>query len=470
MDDPPLTMADLISLKSLDIRVLAGSNGLGREVLWAHSCELNDPERWLGPHELLMTVGLGLPETPEEQRAFIANLDETGLCGVVLGDHASLSVLHPQLYEEANKRSFPVLLTGSSTPFAAIGRTVAAAAASAQTIQVLQLSKLYQLSAYAHTDPNRMLSDLETLFSVRLRAFDVLTGLVILEGASSVPMPDSARERSYALPGGSGISLMIIEHAGEEISSFLLIHLLQVVDVALSRILPSIRSRAERSAQMFAAVLEGRPPADVEQILGLGGDSSGYQVVAVSAEDGDRVARASSIKNLPVLCAAGHSSFLILMSAGMQVEVRQFLKELDIQAGASSSYVDLRDIKVAADEALKVFLSAGPHQLWREFEGVAVSLLARSHKEASAVVELVLGDLAKTDPRNSKLRETLFSYLTNDRRATETAASLGIHRQTLVYRMTRISKITGRDIGSSADLAAFWIAFQAWTSYKPIIA
>ncbi|GEC14075.1 hypothetical protein ANI01nite_32780 [Glutamicibacter nicotianae] len=100
-----------------------------------------------------------------------------------------------------------------------------------------------------------------------------------------------------------------------------------------------------------------------------------------------------------------------------------------------------------------------------DFSGVTVSLLTRSRKEASAIVEQVLGGLAGKDPKSSALRETLFAYLANDRRWNETASALGIHRQTLFYRLGRIKEITGRDVASTADLSAFWLAFQAWPSY-----
>ena len=215
MEQQMLTVRDLVTAQSLGTKVLAGAGGLDRQVLWAHSCELSDPDRWLGPHELLMTVGLCVPHSAEEQRTFIIKLDEAGLAGVAFGDHTSLPPLTRELYEEADNRSFPVLLTNDATPFAAIGRTVAAATATTQTMQVLKLSKLYQLSTYARTDPVRMMNDLQALLRAGLRVLDVQTGLPIVEGAPLESMPPFARERTYALPGDSDSRLMILEYPGE---------------------------------------------------------------------------------------------------------------------------------------------------------------------------------------------------------------------------------------------------------------
>ncbi|WP_290808159.1 PucR family transcriptional regulator ligand-binding domain-containing protein [Herbiconiux sp.] len=82
-----LLIEDLVSTANLGIKVLAGRDGLAREVLWAHSREIQLPEQWLGPHELLMTVGLCVPTDPIEQVEFIQKLDDAGLSGLMIGDH-----------------------------------------------------------------------------------------------------------------------------------------------------------------------------------------------------------------------------------------------------------------------------------------------------------------------------------------------------------------------------------------------
>ncbi|MEV4954085.1 transcciptional activator PmfR [Paenarthrobacter nitroguajacolicus] len=466
MDKPVLTVNDLVTTQSLGTKVLAGAAGLGREVLWAHSCELSDPHKWLAPHELLMTVGLCVPASGGEQREFIAELDRAGLAGIALGDHSSLPSLTSDLLDEADARAFPVLLTNSTTPFAAIGRTIAAATATTQTMQVLKLSKLYQLATYARDNPIRMMDDLQTLFQVRLSVMDTQTGLVILEGPTLADTSTSMRSRLYSLPGDTETKLRVFEHPGEELSSFLLIHILQVIDMAVNQRLRFIRRRSERGAAMLSSVLDEHLPDGIESILGAGAISGGFQCVAIATEDGPTALRGVSIAALPVLAGFGRSSFLLLMPEQRHDEVRSFLNKIGIRAAASSTYVDLRDAKYAAEEALRVFSSAGTNKQWDDFAGVPISLLTRSRKEACAIVEQVLGSLAGADAKSSTLRDTLFTFISNDRRWNETSAALGIHRQTLSYRLAKIKDITGRDVGSSADLSAFWLAFQAWPSYS----
>jgi hypothetical protein len=84
-----LTVRDLIGNASLGTRLVTGARGVDRDVHWAHSCELEDPARWLGPHELLMTIGHCVPSKAAEQRAFIARLDDAGIAGITIGCRAT---------------------------------------------------------------------------------------------------------------------------------------------------------------------------------------------------------------------------------------------------------------------------------------------------------------------------------------------------------------------------------------------
>jgi purine catabolism regulator len=57
--------------------------------------------------------------------------------------------------------------------------------------------------------------------------------------------------------------------------------------------------------------------------------------------------------------------------------------------------------------------------------------------------------------------DTLCAYLDNERNWSATAAALGVHKQTLAYRLQRIEKLTGRNLKSTRDIAEMWIARSA---------
>jgi purine catabolism regulator len=154
---------------------------------------------------------------------------------------------------------------------------------------------------------------------------------------------------------------------------------------------------------------------------------------------------------------------LALVPVAAMGEFRALAAPVAGRAGLSSVYGDYLDVKAAALEAGHV-LTAGenPDQGWSQFEASTISVLARSRREAEEIVAAVLGPLSESSSRAARLRDTLFAYLRNDRSWVEAAAELGIHRQTLSYRLNRIEQETGLNLAKSADISAAWIASQAW--------
>lgn len=466
MTGSPMTVRDIVTSESLNTRVLAGEGGLDRLVSWAHSCEMQDPWRWLGPDELLMTVGLCIPESAEAQRDLIAQLDDAGLAGIVTGMLASAPRLSQAMFDEANARNFPLLETDAVTPFAAIGRTVAAATATEQAVQVLKLSKMYHQATFAEADPRDLLTRLETLLDVGLRVVDAQTGLPISTGDSSAKRRGGTT-RTYPLPSGQGAVLEITERKGGELDSFLQVHLLKIIDVGVGRILGQLQQLVDEREAALQQLLNGILPAELNRLLEPHRLSDGYCVVAVNKTHWPTLSRSLAIDGIVTLATHTRDVCAVLVPSASRPRLQALLGELELRAAASASFTDYRDAGFAASQAEKALLSAlGTASLWFEYEGVAVSMLTRSRDEAAEIIADVLGDLASDDPKMVTLRETLFSFLEHDRNWADTAAALGIHRQTLSYRLGRVREITGRNLTASADLSAFWIAFQSWQSVR----
>ena len=78
----------------------------------------------------------------------------------------------------------------------------------------------------------------------------------------------------------------------------------------------------------------------------------------------------------------------------------------------------------------------------------------------SSYIEDALGDLRTRDKRGT-LRKTLLAHLNTGGSNAETASALGIHRNTLTYRLRQISQITGRDPTDPAMRLAIHVALVA---------
>ncbi|WP_046505955.1 PucR family transcriptional regulator, partial [Streptomyces odonnellii] len=64
-------------------------------------------------------------------------------------------------------------------------------------------------------------------------------------------------------------------------------------------------------------------------------------------------------------------------------------------------------------------------------------------------------------PSHAELAHTAEEFLDHAGQAGRTAAALGIHRQTLYYRLSRIEQLTGLDLDSGEDRLLLHMALKA---------
>ncbi len=92
---------------------------------------------------------------------------------------------------------------------------------------------------------------------------------------------------------------------------------------------------------------------------------------------------------------------------------------------------------------------------------LSASLLLESTAAVAALHSALLAPLETYDAQHgSDLVETLDVFLSTCGQWSASAAELGIHVNTLRYRLARIEKQTGRDLASMADRADFYVALR----------
>ncbi len=89
--------------------VLAGAGGLDRVVRRLNVMEVPDILPWVKPHELLLTTGYPLRDTPDALAGLVAALDERGLAALAIKLHRYLDALPPEMLAEADRRGFPII-------------------------------------------------------------------------------------------------------------------------------------------------------------------------------------------------------------------------------------------------------------------------------------------------------------------------------------------------------------------------
>ncbi|MGW0203633.1 PucR family transcriptional regulator ligand-binding domain-containing protein, partial [Nonomuraea sp. NPDC003201] len=118
-----LTVAQAMTLPGMRMRLLAGRAGLPRVVRWAHVSELADPVPWLRGGELVMTIGLGLPDDPAGLQAYVERLSGAGCAGLAFALGEAVTAVPEEVLAAADLQGLPVLEI--LTPFIAVTEAVA---------------------------------------------------------------------------------------------------------------------------------------------------------------------------------------------------------------------------------------------------------------------------------------------------------------------------------------------------------
>lgn len=448
-------MRDLVLDPSLDTRVLAGDSGLGRTLKWAQTSEAVDPWRWLGEDELLMTLGMNMPADPQQQSEFIRKVHGAGIAAIAVGADGLAPPLSQPMLEEANRLGLPVLLTGVQIPFVVIARTVAAATAN-QSRSILALSRLYQVAANQEARTRRSGAWVHDLLGVNITVVDTATGCVVI-GRDTVAPPEA---RTHALPTIRQTQLHISQHA--YVDSLALVHLKQILAVDANAILQEAMTAIAEGAAAFLRLNSSREAADPAGEQPAPGSGS-YRVIASPDGQHQQLVLGLALANIPPVATTMNGASLVAVGAEDLERAERLYASLNVPAGFSAEHLDPRDLAGAASEAATALKQGGRlKEQWTEFRGERVSLLARSHAEARDIVRFVLGPLCSQERGTQVLRESLFTLLDHDLAWQSAAAELGVHRQTLAYRIRRVEQLTGRQLRRVADLSELWLARQAW--------
>jgi purine catabolism regulator len=124
-----------------------------------------------------------------------------------------------------------------------------------------------------------------------------------------------------------------------------------------------------------------------------------------------------------------------------------------------SGLAEFREAALNAQWALGTIRDAGRGVV--HYDSAEFSVLPRSEGDANEIVRRVLGPLMNQKNGGTAHLDTLCAYLDNERNWAATATALGVHKQTLAYRLQRIEKLTGRSLKSTRDIAELWIARSA---------
>ncbi|SCG67360.1 PucR family transcriptional regulator [Micromonospora halophytica] len=126
-------------------RLVAGDAGLDRPVRWVHVAEVPDIATLLGGGELVLTTGIGLPADDAGLRAFIDDLADVGVSGLVVElGRRYVSGVPRVMVATAQRRGLPLVELRRATPFVRITEAVHALIVDAQLHELRATEEIHQ--------------------------------------------------------------------------------------------------------------------------------------------------------------------------------------------------------------------------------------------------------------------------------------------------------------------------------------
>jgi PucR family transcriptional regulator, purine catabolism regulatory protein len=492
-----ITVRQLIAIPDLRTWPHAGEAGLDREVAWAHVCELANPTEWLDEGDLLLTTGLGIPESPGAQRIYMERLADAGLSGIAIGDRMYAPPLSPQMTAVADDRALPLLFTAYEVPFSAVARAVAEANRDEEHARVLDTLRVYETVRHAAVSASgaELLERLEQIVDCELQLLDHQRGLPLIPGTRR---PDAelvevlrraSRERVEPMPAmlrlemGSGQVMAVAVPAsrpatmvalprGDSAPDFAVLrHIAGVAALEIERETAERERQRQLGAELLAGLVDGRitPESGAQRVAELGLDREPRVVAACRTDPAREVDRDLHLRlgqrGIPHLLVR-RPPLLLALLLDTPAAIAGFREEVDpaTPVGLSGQLGRLGRTADAQREA-RWALEAGSvddSALVRYGEHAPSFFLPRGLSEAERAVRHVLGALLDYDrTHEAELVKSLRVFLSHNRSWKNSAAELHVHKQTLVYRMRRVEELTGRRLDDTGDVAELWFALRA---------
>ncbi|WP_309570946.1 helix-turn-helix domain-containing protein [Deinococcus sp.] len=498
---------DALSLPSLATARVVGAGDQGRDVLLAHVVDAPETPRWVTPGTFLLSTGLSWPRESAELAAFGLELAACAPAAVVLAAPHFFPAFPPEVAAPLATRGIPTLELPYAVPFAQVVQEVHGHILHEQADVLRRSERIHRALTRAALSGN--LADVaQTLADGLGRAAVVLSaaGTPLTPG----PAPDAAdvmaalaRPGNGPRPLAGGTLVPVILRGGREggvwvsgdsrpgpggAPADLAVRAAEHAATVVGLLLLAQRDAEVREARLGYAfvdsLLDGQfmgDPTAQERAARLGFDPHGdYAVGLLVLRDSlpltpegfaGRERSAQELREVLVslgaapLVSVNLNTVWFLLPAQLSAGRLWARLGWQDQAGAPGGMVYSRT-RTGADtltqgraEALTLAAHARPGQL-RSYAEVLVPRALSGDRDAQAdLTRSLLGPLRGVRGADG-LVATIRTLSATGFSQVETAAQLGIHANTLRYRMERIESLTGRPLGHPDTRALWWLALQ----------
>lgn len=483
-----LTIADLMAMPHLGLRLIAGSNGAGNSVLWTHTSELDDPGPWLEGGELLIVNGFGIPPDAADQVKYVTRLAHHRLAGLAVSVKAP--ELTQDLLDTADRLGFPVLRVPREVPFIELSYLVANASERSARGRLSRHLRIFETLRFRNSVESNVVevySQLEQVSGYRL-ALVTPAGFPLLPDWGWVPddlelsgshepsdlrvVPDGyvlplfvdsrvtaylvGKERPGAVPGG----LAALQHVGTL--------------AALDAIDDQRRREAlhrEGSALLSRALDEDGSGDELDAGFKAAGldVAGGLRFLAFEERPGETVGEIDvrdwlADRALPHLLLKEGALFAVV-GRDQEEELQTLATILGVHIGASTPAHELADLSRLRRQALWALNiardSSEANVVFAEQQSGLARWITPDVETLRHLAIATLESIRKHDADNgSELLHSLTVYFHHQGRLRAAAAQLFVHEHTLSYRLRQIEQLSGRSLKNYRDTFELWLAAE----------
>ncbi|WP_209124097.1 PucR family transcriptional regulator [Alkalihalobacillus sp. BA299] len=516
-----LTINEILSRKHFEnTEVIAGKDGLTRNVKWVHVVEVINIKKLLNGHELILTTGLGWKENKALFLSFLVQLIESNASGLCIEMGTHTSNIPQEVINMANEHQFPVILFHQEVAFVQI----------TQDIHSLLINQQYQmisdLESYSQHLNKKLLEinhyedilkffqkfldvqvvaffDDDTIFVPELPVSERSSVLEKIEMAQHIPVNSIARQPVQIL--GNQFAELVILTKHKEINEFDLLILDRTTTALAQYLLRDLyveEKRRMEEAEWMTDWLEGHHSnegikehlAYIEPDLKLNGgvvcackldltdpsstldrtyfkllfrtifEQQGFYVFSIEIRHhiifilGNK----RTIKTWKPRMSEGFYRFNAaeycqkLKVSSISFGVGKFVKHL---SEIHMSYITAKETLVLQDKLSK----EGKSYFYDDLHLYRILSLINRHSDLQEIVMEYLQPVIEYDQKyNGKLIETLKAYLACNGSKQETAKKLYVVRQTMYHRIEKLENLLGDDFMNSEKRLAIEFMLLAY--------
>lgn len=416
---------DLLTLPSMaQAKIIAGKSGLSNSIRWVYKPENMNFAKWVKGQELLIISTPVIQSEDFNLSLVIKKANKLNMSGALLltGDKYIASI-DSSVVSYANLNNFPIFVISGEIPLVDIFEEIG--------------------HAIAYNKNSDALSD------------DILSGIIFGKNINADAFAMKFSEAGYALDGKNRMFTINI-HGDRRIEEY-------EYDTVISKIknefnsgnMNALLSRYGNNIVGCFCLKKGEM-----DVSGRSADvnMSGNNISEIIPVD-------SSMKNIldtDTVSESDKKEVLAKIYKSLSEYLYSISSDIKLVIGVGRAYEGIGDLQKSFTEASRcVILSEKMNMsgrvFWYEEMGIynLFSELA-DKKVMQEFIDNTLGVIIEYDMNNnSKLLETLKAYLWNNNSLIHASEQLYTHRNTVKYRVQRISQLTGRDFDDAITRLEF---------------